>query len=724
MLYAAKPDGTNWTKSEEYYAGYESPAPEMDDYGEEDLIYFTSLDELYAYFEGLGKEGVCVGILYEFRDCCIRTGRSISVTSQMTVTNDFAKTGQTWCITNDVLGWSTYRPDYKDKYAKDLANNTSTRLELSYQYSWTDTTYGTSNGVTAYGAGGNTSLQAASKAAAAIYTEKSGYDCSSECDFAKIAIYEPGYVKTEYSGGWSIDGTHSGWYEGNCLLLYTMESSIAIEVTDTVTGSNTPKSVYDVGQGERTANFLVTPTLASSSSVSNELVSNGTQAAEVEITITLPNHLNYNDGTLQFNYGTEDTDYQEGELSWDIKVEETVDSKGAVTTTITLTTTVADISKTLPTISYSTTIGVPGAADGAEGEVANGDTLTTKAAINIQYEEIGQISTYAKKAETTISVVKTEENYIWIEADGTQELGTDLVFKLNYMNDANNATTIEMGDILPYNGDGRGTDFHGGYRVTSLTLTFENVASYQAFLTEAGLIAGTTSSNGTVSFIKYGSGYDCTDTSKLGNVLDSLADGGTALTYSSAVCASDTGSGPYTVTFTLSAAAQKYLTQLAATGTGLGLYFYIPYVAEYETLTIDVTLSPMEMDNDGNSLTTMILSGTSTQQGGDIYWDNLFYRIISAGTGSKGTTVLGSAGNIGILNRKITGLTWLDQDQDGYYNTTAASTDKPLAGIEVYLYASEKPDIATYTNITRGQTVMGIHTGPMMMERRNITLRL
>ncbi|MCC8051855.1 MAG: right-handed parallel beta-helix repeat-containing protein [Clostridiales bacterium] len=711
VLYAAKPDGTNWTKSDDYNEGYESPAPEMDQYGEEDLIYFKSLDDLYAYFEGIGKEGVCVGILYEFRDCCIRTGRSISVTSQMTVTNNFKRTGQTWCITNDVLGWSTYRPDYKNAYTYDLSNGTKTRLELSYQYSWSDTVYDdTVSGVTAYGAGGDPDLQEECQAAAALYTNNSGWACGSGADdsgFSKITTYDPGYVKQEYSGGWAVKTTHSGWYEGNSLLLYTMESSIAIAVADKETGSNTAKSAYNVGQGERTANFLVTPKINSSSSVANELVNNGTQAAEVEITITLPKHLNYNEGTIQFNYGTEDTDYKEGELNWETSVTENANG----TTTITLKTTVSDISKALPTIGYSCTIGKAGAAENDSDEVKDGETLKTTANINIQYEEIGQISTYAKQASTTISVIKKTQSYIWIEAEGTQELGTDLVFELNYRNYSDEPMTIQMGDVLPYNGDERGTLFDGGYRVTTISLTFSDSTSYKAFLDANRYVSG----SGTLSMIKYGTGYTCTVTNtsqlstKLGEILDELETNGTELTYSS-MTEDPTNC---TVTYTLSEAAQRTLTQLANYSSGLGLYFYLPSVQANSTVQINVTLSPMSIGTGNGTQNTLIEDKNGvTQQGGNSYWDNLFYRVLTTTNQviTRNTAVLGSSGFKNVINRKITGIAWLDQDQDGIYNTTSYSTDKPLSGIEVYLYSNTEPDTTnTYTWITTGTDTEGTY---------------
>ena len=89
----------------------------MDAHKEEDLIYFTSLDELKAYFATNGNpDGRCVALLYEVRDCCIRTGRSLYIRSRMQMTKDFAKTGGTYCTTNDVRGWTTYRPTYKRYY--------------------------------------------------------------------------------------------------------------------------------------------------------------------------------------------------------------------------------------------------------------------------------------------------------------------------------------------------------------------------------------------------------------------------------------------------------------------------------------------------------------------------------------------------------------------------------------------------------------------------------
>ncbi len=702
ILYAAKTSGKNWDNTRTDYGAngvpYASAAPEMDEYGEEDLIYFTTLDNLYAYFEAKGETGVCVGILYEFRDCCIRTGRKVSVTARMNVTDDFDKTGQTWCKTNDVLAWSAYRPTYKTAYAA----GESSRLALSYQYSWTNQEYATSGNVTAYGAGGDSAKMAGSTAAAETYTKNTGYTCatgSSYSGYSKLTKYEPGYVKTEYSGGWTVTGTHTGWYEGNCLLLYTMESSIDIEVADRDQGSTSPKTQYKITSGECTVNYTVKADLSSSSGVSNVLVTNGTQLATVVITITLDDYLFYDEGSLKFTYGTTDDDYQEGELSFSVLYDED-------THVITVTTVVSDISKNLPTISYSASIG-----DGSDEKLTNGQELTATAEIYIEYEEEGLISTTSKKDSVKITLIKNGSSNIYKKAQGTRELGEDIVYSLYYNNSDTGSAQIELGDILPYNGDGRNTSFSGGYRVTTITVKFTDKDSRDTFIN--GKSTGTIS--GSENYIKYGSGFDCTKTSNLPTALYSLYLNETKLSYSSITVDSmtDAGSGTtyYYVTYELDSTAQNALTQYASDTTGLGLYFYFSSVAAQSSVQIDLTLSPLTSDSSG----TLITSDGETQTGGDIYYNNLFYRnvtITSYDTSMDGDgysyedTALGSTASVSILSRTISGRVWMDMDRDGVYNTATGYEEDVLANVDVYLYyyLTDAPSVTgtqvTGTNVT------------------------
>ena len=444
VLYGAKPDGTNWTKTETA-DGLTGGEAEMDAYTEEKLIYFTSLDELKAYFAAKGnQDGRCVALLYEVRDCCIRTGRSLYIRSRMQMTKDFAKTGGTYCTTNDVRGWTTYRPTYKRYY------NDGKRDAILFSATWRSRQYGTADGIVAYGNGdtggplpdGYVNTLMESQDPVMKYTKQ-------RCDFTFN-----GYKKTEYQNGVKKNGTHvMGWMAGNTLLLYTLVSEIGVKNTDLIKGSNREKTYYNVSDGERTANFMVMPRLQiSSATKDHELVANGSQATDVVITMTIPKDLHYNKGSLQFDYSAPGNQckYKTGDLAWDVKQTDNPDG----TTTLTLCSTVSDINKGLPYIRYNCTIGKKGADENED--VKDNQHLTTKVQIHTTYEEIHRITGQANSAEQTIIATRTNDDAIYKETGRDLiEIGDDLIYYLNYSNHTENLNPIQLCDILPANGDGR-----------------------------------------------------------------------------------------------------------------------------------------------------------------------------------------------------------------------------------------------------------------------------
>lgn len=667
VLYGAKPDGTNWDKTGTGRIGGEA---DMDAHKEKDLIYFTSLSALKDYFATQGNpDGKCVALLYEFRNCCIRTGRSFTVTSRMQVTDDFYKTGATYCTTNDVTSWSTYRPIYKKYYSTD------TLSEILYKVSWRDKVYGEAGGATAYGNGDIVSGNP--------YPE--GYEGSAgvtdeiqQFTKQKSVLYFDGYRKTEYEKGSKVDGTHApGWFSGNSLLLYTLTSSIGISNTDLEEQSNRVKTYYNVSEGERTANFVVRPGLFISSSVKDhELVANGSQATDVEITLTLPKHLNYNKGSLVFDYtspGAANCKYQEGDLAWDVQVDKNENG----TTTITLRTTVNDISKGLPYVRYDCTIGTKGAPE--ELDVQNGQSLTTRAKINTTYQETGRITCHAQNAENTIIARRTRNDVIYKEAgERLVELGDDLVYYLNYGNITDVNQEIELCDILPANNDGRGTAFGGGYRVKELHLDFTSQEDRDTFLGEQG------------GALKYRAGLkaDLTDEEKKAVFEEASGDSGTLWKglgqegFSSEIA--EDGKTLYRISYALGEAG--LIQNDRGNGTASALYGYVPAVGTKERLRLTLVLSPRQSDNGD------LLKGNGIQEGGDCYGNDFFYRN---GVGEAAAPPVTSAQvTIKTAERSIGGIAWMDMDQDGFYRPTVggyASTDRVLSGVDVRLYQAEAP---------------------------------
>ncbi|MDO4332020.1 MAG: SpaA isopeptide-forming pilin-related protein [Eubacteriales bacterium] len=669
ILYAAKTDGTNWAKGEaRQQLGGEA---DMDAHKEEDLVYFTSLQELENYFgydengEPLGR---CVGILYEFRDCCIRTGRSVSANAKMQVTDEFERTGGTYCTTNDVRGWSTYRPTFKQYYS---ANGNKIPSDILYQRSWLEITGENRNGVTSYGAG-NGELPGNYR--------NGGLDATLIGQY--IEYYEDGYVKTEYEKGNKVNGTHTGWYAGNTLLLYTLTSEISIQNTDILEGSNRPKEYYNVSRGERTANFAIQPRLwIASEAKDHELVSNGSQATDVEIRLELPAGLHYWPGSISFAYGAEGCEYEDGDLSWDVIVEsepddETDNSKGTV---LILRTTVSDIEKGLPDIHYTCTIGTPGIAE--ELDVKSNTALVTKVGISTVYEERNQLAASSKTAQVAITPIRERDENIYKTVDRTLvELGDDLVYYLHYINHSLDPTDIELCDVLPYNGDGRNTEFGGAYRVTGLELEFEDEESYLSFTDQAG--------NGV---LKYRDGIAYTsDSAGQKKVLDDAKNSGegwSKIGVLETVPGDESAQKKWIVRFDPEAVS---IEQKAKSDTANALYAVIPQIAANRSVVMKVVLSPMGTDN----RLLKDIDNKSVQSGDNSYWNNFFYRPYTSEQNTI-AAVTSSSVFIKTVSRSISGIVWMDRDKDGNYvagTTSYESVDQPLGGIDVYLYSMDAPD--------------------------------
>lgn len=691
VLYAAKPDGTNWEKklpsanSDQDDGG----VADMDSYREENLLYFTTLEELYSYFAERGIEGKCVGILYEFRNCCIRTGRYLSAQARMQVTSDFARTGGTYCTTNDVRAWTTYRPEYKLNYRNNKLD------EVLYDFSWMDVS---GSGSGPYGLGlqkdlgfyreffsGDTASKytvdendqyklqyedgkPVTKTVTGTYPSGDGGETpyTAERTVTRMAaqVYFNGYIKSQYLKGNKVGSTHNGNRSGNTLLLYTLESGISIRTDDLIKGGSATsyKTVYSIDKGERIVKYEVEPSLTIASAVQDhELVSNGSQAADVHILLTFPDGLSYMDKSISFDY--EGSDYQDGELQWTVgDVIENED--GSVSMEVS--TVVTDINRKLPVINLSCEIGNP--ADNTK-DLENGASLVTTAEIYATYEEHNNIAVDAHTATSTIQIVRTSNDGIYLDTGGDailKDVGNDFQFVMHYYRGEQTpeGKTVKMANVLPYVGDGRGTEFTGGYRVKEITLEFNDVQTFDAFVHDnAGII-------------KWASGKNAQD-----NPIDSFSGSGEDLQYE--VDKSD-ASAPYKVKVIL---PEDGLVQDAGTKSGIALYieFLMTSVRGNSAVEVTVKLSPLK--EGGTKAADMLKDGSGkTQAGGNVYADDF---VFSDSTGKMQSSTI----PVKVFNRRITGMVWMDMDHDGKYvagSTTYISPDKRLAGINVNLYVLQE----------------------------------
>ncbi len=693
VLYAAKPDGTNWNKTD-VSASYDAAegsyddggVADMDKYREENLLYFKTLDDLYAYFGG-EENGKCVAILYEFRNCCIRTGRSITADAAMNVTGDFEKTGKTYCTTNDVRGWITYRPHYKIYYANNTVD------EHTYGFNWTDMEYANEqNGIKPYGAALDTGSDIEALPA---YTEDGKYPVALRCD-------NDGYIKTQYQNGTKIPGTHTGVIRGNTLLLYTLNTSIEIGVTKLIEGSNSPKLDYNISNGEREVSYQVTPHIdIASTAKKTPLVENGTQSTNIKLELTLPKYLTYQDGSISFHY--EDSGYQEGELNWNIEV--IGDGEGQK---ILLNTYVSDIDLELPKIEFDCIIGD---VKNPDKDIQKNTSLSVTASIRAEYEEMGLTAAEAHMDTATINVKIENRNGITkgVEKRIT-ELGEDIIYTLSYTNNTENNTIIELGDVLPYNGDGRGSEFYGGYRIKDISVEFTDTESFNEFIKSGKM--------------KYLEKQTYSSMSGEQNVLlDKFVDNGTGLRFKE-----NESAGENVVNMEVPDNVIQYAYDESGNPvkSGIALYGYFPVIFGRQRFTITVVMSPET--SEGNLIESGNRDIPTTQIGDCLYRNTFFYRIPGEG---GGTSVTSNEVEVRTVNRIVSGVVWMDQDHDGiYYSKDIADkltgdedreerlVEYPLEGIDVYLHYAKKngdeviaePDLGIPVKDVLGNTVLPVVT--------------
>lgn len=723
VLYAAKPDGKNWTKvtttaqdmlkdgqaerqsdGRILYKGQlyqptqavfsDGGVGEMDRYHEEQLLYFETLDDLHAY---LGADAKCVAILYQARDCCIRNGRNIRFEHKMQVTNDFDYTGQTYCTTNESRIWTTYRPDYKLVRDKE-----STRKAFLYDFNWDNVTYaGVAKGMGAdpgdyqkdaeYAADAYTPKTVTVKRRALnrvevgkddegnLIYQKQWVSLSKEQELRQTAQQvSHGYKKTEYEYGCQKAGTHNGYYLGNTLLLYTLSAEIKINGADKVVGTNQDKVTYNLANGERIVNFLAAPKVSAASGISNSLVHDGSQSAEISIDLTFPAGIAYREGSIAFDYtpeivnGKPSDTYAEGELEWVISSpQENADG----TTTLHLKTYVSDVTKNLPKIAFSGFIGSEG-----EGDVKNGTVLSTEAAIYATYEEHNQLAAIANSDRFALTAIN--DSMIGVYQDAltvtdesgkstyslVTEVGEDFGFKLAYYNQDNtNVSGITIADVLPYNGDGRGTDFDGGYRVKQIQLVFTGTGAQKT--------AQSYADSGQLHLV---SGVPNPAEDDQAALFRTDLEGQAALTKPSLV--DDAENMRYTFTYDL---PENGYEVLSSAELGKLLYVSLPNVEGQTYVQVNVLLSPTDENKQ------LLFSGEETQQGGNRYFNDFAAKPAGSDQIMSSLDI-----DVTVVQRTITGYAFMDMNQDGKF-TLGNTADSHLKNITVQLYEAENGTFKT-----------------------------
>ena len=648
----------------------------------EGLVYYDTLTEL----EKAGH--TCVAVLYQIRNCCVRTGRSVEIGHMMEVTKDVSKIGRSYALTMDVRGWTTYRPFYRSATATGsnpgwtrlMDNGTvlTKRSELLYQ--------GLIEGK------GEQAKAPVSHTLTSAKNSKINWDIGTPT----ISRITNNYQKTQYSNGYEVGGSHSGYLSGNTVLLATQNATVKIETTDVAEG-NIRQTDYQLDEGQRTVTVQVTPRVTMQSNAKANLeVFDGTTQTDLTLDVKLPQDLTLQEGTLTFDYSN--SSYNRGDLTWEAKYQywdgTTWQDFDFVTdyeknyvqrpTCLHLTTTITDVKKVLPVLSFKAGIGYP--ADPGRDITGEKDqdgawykNLRIDAEIHTTYEEEDVNASLGRTDYTEIKVLRNSKTVVNKTAvSNLVEIGDVLAYDLTYIKESGATSDLELCDLLPYNTE-KAKTFHGAYGLKSVTVTVQNADG-------SAINLGTDDIT-----VKY-AGTDSVAYNK--DVLDRAATMqkagfGTQLT-------NKTTQGN-SVTFT-----PDTMPIHRATGTSeLGSLYLQLRGLPNATVKVRVELAVTQTKDSVNALLTD--RDKTVQQSNDTY-NNIYF----ARAGDNNALLTSPTASIKVRSRSISGLVWMDQNYDGIYTTKLDDTgkknvgsDKTLAGITVTLVQTKpnaKDEKPVYTD--------------------------
>ena len=250
------------------------------------------------------------------------------------------------------------------------------------------------------------------------------------------------YIKTEYDeNGQIVSGTHSGGGGyGNTVLVVGANLHGNIKSVDE---KNSEKVNYDLGKNENIVTYSVEPQLDANTNIASQ-IENVTLKAEV----ILPQGLTYVPGS---------TEYGEPEITNN-----------------------SDESKTLVWYIYGVTSGqaiepIKFKAQ-IDNESVNGQQYTAKFIVSELGEDeiskIGNSKIDFRTTTETINIINLASHRAYKEVETPIiEKNGQLKYKIIYENKTDESVPeFQLLDILPYNGDSRGTSFEGTYTLNSVDI--------------------------------------------------------------------------------------------------------------------------------------------------------------------------------------------------------------------------------------------------------------
>ena len=252
------------------------------------------------------------------------------------------------------------------------------------------------------------------------------------------------YIKTEYDEeGVQIDGTNSGGFLwGNTILVIGANLHGSIQAVDE---DNKEKVNYDLGKNENITKFKITPQIDSNSNLTQQIT-----GINLKAKVTLPDGMTYRLGSSEYDEPEikENTDGSQ-ELVWYIY--------GCTS------------GKAIEDITFEVNI---------DNETENGIQYTTQFVISELIasngiSKIGNTKIEQRTSTETINIINLASHRLYKEVETPViEKNGQIKYKVVYENKTDEVIPeFQLLDILPYNGDSRGSNFAGTYTLNNVNVT-------------------------------------------------------------------------------------------------------------------------------------------------------------------------------------------------------------------------------------------------------------
>ena len=244
------------------------------------------------------------------------------------------------------------------------------------------------------------------------------------------------YVKTSYDeNGQMEQGSHGGGVlYGNSILVLGAEQKV--ELTSWNEDATERKTNYDIGRNENIINYRIAPQLNGNADI---------DGVTVKLTTTLPKGLEYVAGS---------SDY----------IEPDIINNSNGTTTLIWEIYNCSVGESIRTINFKAHI---------NEETPNGTQYTTQTIILADKDKVGNADAIYRTVTNTITVTNLASHRLYKETDEPiVEKNQMIKYHISYKNNTDeNVPDFQLLDILPYNGDIRGSNFNGTYVLDHLEIT-------------------------------------------------------------------------------------------------------------------------------------------------------------------------------------------------------------------------------------------------------------